>query len=463
MIQPSPPFEPGRPHSFAEYLISIGFPPDVARVTTPAEYCEERERAWERLYRQIMGQMPAPPDRKFATEVVARAIKLNLEPPERYRLLDEIDLGLESDEDRFPFLSSAQLNSGQYETRYLIPGILAAGQLGGIFGAFKTLKTSLTADLLISLASGTPFLGQFAVAQPGKVLFLSGESGLAALQSLARRICAARLLALDELKNFELCPRLPRLDNGADMRSLRRIITNKKPVCVAIDPAYLSIRGYDARNLFAMGALLRPLAEIGDSTGCTILVVHHCKRSKYSSGDPATLDDVAWSGFAEFAAQWLLLSRRRRFDPEAGRHELWFGAGGRAGHHGLWSLDASEGVPGRPARRGWRTTIRSVSMAEAQSDERRFEAGEDRRARHTAVTNERHRKRVLDFLAKKPEGETLRYLRHALSLSAERANLVLASLVESGLVVATEIVKRERRECGYRLSGGNDIPAGNKT
>ena len=78
-------------------------------------------------------------------------------------------------------------------TRYLIPGILAAGQPGGIFGAFKTLKTSITADLLISLASGTPFLGQFDVAEPGRALFLSGESGLAALQSIAGRICSTSL------------------------------------------------------------------------------------------------------------------------------------------------------------------------------------------------------------------------------------------------------------------------------
>src|ERR1700722_10252999 len=57
---------------------------------------------------------------------------------------------------RFRLLTAAQLNAGQYETRSLIPGVLAAGQPGGIFGAFKTLKTSIAADLLISLASGTP-------------------------------------------------------------------------------------------------------------------------------------------------------------------------------------------------------------------------------------------------------------------------------------------------------------------
>ena len=55
---------------------------------------------------------------------------------------------------KFRLLNGAQLNSGQFETRYLIPGLLIAGQPGGIFGSFKTLKTSLAADLMISLASG---------------------------------------------------------------------------------------------------------------------------------------------------------------------------------------------------------------------------------------------------------------------------------------------------------------------
>jgi len=36
----------------------------------------------------------------------------------------------------FRLLSAAELNCARYETRYLIPGLLAAGQPGGIFGAF---------------------------------------------------------------------------------------------------------------------------------------------------------------------------------------------------------------------------------------------------------------------------------------------------------------------------------------
>ena len=336
---------------------------------------------------------------------------------------------------------------------------MAAGQPGGIFGAFKTLKTSLTADLLISLASGTPFLAQFPVDEPGRTLFLSGESGLSALQSIARRVCTSRSLCLDALENFELSPKLPRLDEPADVRALRRIIRDKRPVCVAIDPAYLAVRGDDARNLFAMGSLLRPLAEIGDATGCTILVVHHCKHSQNTVRSPATLDDIAWSGFAEFAAQWLLLSRRRSYDAERGRHELWLTAGGRAGHHGLWALDTSEGVASGFERRKWKTAVRSVSIAEAQSDEERLEASEERRTRRETVTLERHRRRALEILAKHPDGETARRLRRALRLSGRSVTEVLDSLVDDELVVASKIERHERTEVAYRLSVKSKRPA----
>jgi DNA-binding MarR family transcriptional regulator len=442
-------------------LATIGLDPEIAAAVDLAEFCQARDEAWEEVIRQIRGQAPDPDANCHVRGIISRLGLLAQHQPARHEparghelddFRDDIDLADGPDEERFPFFTAAQLNSGQFETRYLINGILAAGQPGGIFGAFKTLKTSLTADLLISLASGTPFLAQFPVAEPGRTLFLSGESGLSALQSIARRVCTSRGLCLDALENFELSPKLPRLDEPADVRALRRIIRDKRPVCVAIDPAYLAIRGESARNLFAMGSLLRPLAEIGDATGCTILIVHHCKRSQNTVRSPATLDDIAWSGFAEFAAQWLLLSRRRPYDAERGRHELWLTAGGRAGHHGLWALDTSEGVAIGFERRKWKTAIRPVSVAEAQSDEERLEATEERRTRREAGTLERHRRRALDILAKHPEGETIRRLRRLLGLNAQRIIDLLDSLVDDGLVVASKIERHERTEVAYRLA-----------
>jgi AAA domain len=337
---------------------------------------------------------------------------------------------------RFRLLTAAQLNAGQYETRSLIPGVLAAGQPGGIFGAFKSLKTSIAADLLISLASGTPFLGRFPVPEPGRVLFLSGESGLAALQSIARRICAERGLSLDSLENFKLSPDLPRLDRPSDVAALKKLVEDEKPVCVVIDPAYLAMGGDQSRNLFAMGSLLHPLAELCESTGCTVLVVHHCKRSS-KLGDPATLDDIAWSGFAEFSAQWLLLSRRRPYDPGTGHHELWLSAGSRAGDHGLWELDVDEGTVQEPKGRTWKPAVRSVTSLQALTDERWVAATEDRNQRRRALSFDCQCQRTLEYLSAYPDGRTARSIRDTLGFSGDRINRLLDWLIEKGHVVKT--------------------------
>ena len=366
---------------------------------------------------------------------------------------------------RFRVVSAAQLDSAQYETRSLIPGLLAAGQPGGIFGAFKTLKTSIAADLLISLASGTPFLGRFPVPKPGRVLFLSGESGLPALQSIARRICAERGLSLESLTNFLLSPDLPRLDRPSDVEALKRLVEKEKPVCVVIDPAYLAMGGDKSRNLFAVGSLLYPLAELCESTGCTILVVHHCKRSN-KLGDPATLDDIAWSGFAEFAGQWLLLSRRRPFDPGTGHHELWLTAGSRAGHHGLWEVDVEEELGPTPAavgfspkgeRRVWRTAVRTVESALVRADERFVEASEDRRLRRRGLTVERQCQRTLEFLAAHPEGCCSHTIREALGLNGGRMSRVLDRLLEKKEIDKVEWYEDRRKHVKYRRVFSTDL------
>ncbi len=347
---------------------------------------------------------------------------------------------------KFRLFTGAQLNSGQHETRYLIPGVLAAGQLGGIFGPFKTLKTSLAADLMISLASGTPFLGRFPVTQPGRVLFLSGESGLPALKSMAQRICAERGLSLDTLENFVCSPDVPKLGDPFDMMAFTELVEREKPVCVVIDPAFLALGGGrkgrgKSKNLFEMGQLLRPLAELCESTGCAVLVVHHCKAGK--AGDPARLEDLAGSGFAELSAQWLLVSRRRPFDPASGQHgtghhELWLTTGSRAGDQGLWELDVDEGAAETSGGRRWKTALRPVTSTTTSADERFVAAREDCNLRRRALAFDRQCQRLLELLTAYPDGRTARFIRDTLGMSGDRIKRVLDSLIEKGHVVRME-------------------------
>src|SRR5580704_3229316 len=375
--------------------------------------------------------------------------------PENYDPESEWPISAELDKlfgQKFRLFSAAQLNSSQPEIRYLIPGVLATGQLGGIFGAFKTLKTSLAADLLISLASGTPFLGRFPVSQPGRVLFLSGESGLPALKSMARRICTERGLSLDALENLVCSPDVPKLGDPFDMMAFTELVEREKPVCVVIDPAFLALGGgrggragaKKSKSLFEMGELLRPLAELCQSTGCAVLVVHHCKRAG-KVGEPAMLEQLAGSGFAEFSAQWLLVSRRRPFEPGTGHHELWLTTGSRAGDQGLWELDIDESAADQPAGGRWKTAVRAVTSSQTLADERFVAASQDRNLRRRAIAFERQCQRTLELMSAYPDGRTARFIRDTLGMSGDRINRVLDSLIEKGHAVRMEDRLIDRR------------------
>jgi hypothetical protein len=191
-----------------------------------------------------------------------------------------------------------------------------------------------------------------------------------------------------------------------------------------------------------------------------VLLVHHCKRSN-RLGDPATLDDIAWSGFAEFAGQWLLLSRRRQFDPGTGHHELWLTAGSRAGHHGLWEVDVEEGfglgpalAAGGPApsgkRRIWQTAVRTVESALVRADEQFVEASEDRRLRRRGLTVDRQGQRTLEFLAAHPEGCCARTIREALGFSGGRMSRILDRLLEKKEIDKIERYEDRRKHVSYR-------------
>jgi DNA-binding MarR family transcriptional regulator len=93
-----------------------------------------------------------------------------------------------------------------------------------------------------------------------------------------------------------------------------------------------------------------------------------------------------------------------------------------------------------------------VSVAEAQSDEERLEATEERRTHREAVTLERHRRRALEVLAQRPTGETARRLRRLLGLNSARVIEVLDSLVDDELVISSKIERHERTEVAYALA-----------
>ncbi len=231
------------------------------------------------------------------------------------------------------------------EPEYFIPGILERSQPGVIAGQFKSLKTTIAAELCYCLVTQKPFLGAYLPVRKFRVGMFSGESGPAQFSKLIKRIGEFHL-DFNPWQHEGLITsfkQLPKIGHIEYMDALVRWIeTNKLELCI-IDPGYAAMSevGDGAGNYYRVAKLLFQITELQQKTGCCILIAPHMtKAPKY---DPPLLSDIQWSGFAEWAGQWILNGKRREWDDKTGQHWLWMVFGGRSGHATTIGLDVLEG------------------------------------------------------------------------------------------------------------------------
>lgn len=335
----------------------------------------------------------------------------------------------------FKLVSCKELASNSYDLEYLVEGTLVARQPCILGGPKKALKTSILVDLGLSLATTKPFLGQFSVKRACEVVMLSGESGMATLKETAMRVGVSKGVRLDSIENLTWCDSLPKFNNRKHLNDLDAIIKERKCEVLIIDPAYLCMPGGNAGELQSQGMLLRAVNEVCARNGAGLVIAHHTKKSSQRQNDhqPPELDDLTWSGFAEFARQWLLLSRRKDYVPGTGDHELWLSIGGSAGHSALWAVDVEEGISGMP--RSWKVELFSPNKARAEKKVSSL------------------RQRIVDAMHERPEGDTKSGIVRAIGgRGGDTTNEALDALVKDGQLVECRVKKGAGTYAGYCLA-----------
>ncbi len=244
-------------------------------------------------------------------------------------------------------MTASQFAEANFTVNYLIEDVAVAGQGGIISGRFKTFKTTIACEMAVALASGSPFLGKFAIPTPENVLVLSGESGRSKLRKTLDRICKRNGHRLADLGDrLHISTRIPAFSRPDHVEALAREIERTQAKLAIIDPTYIAFSGFadKASNPFAMGGILGQVNELMDKTGCTFVLVNHNRKNRGNIGRhaPPELEEISMSGFAEWARWWLLLGPRAEPDDEAGQFRLWMRTGGSEGHHNLWALDFND-------------------------------------------------------------------------------------------------------------------------
>ncbi len=344
---------------------------------------------------------------------------------------------------RWEAIDSPTFFAADYRPKWLVKRAVVEGQPLVIGAPQKTLKTSLAVDMAISLATATPWLGEFACPARRRVAVLSGESGPFTLQETALRICRAKAVepaGLGDFLHWQF--RLPQLAVLEQLDAMRAGLEKDRIEVVIVDPLYLSLlagsEGIKAENLFDTGPLLLRVAQVCQSVGATPILLHHTTKPAARKLEPLELTDLAFSGIAEFSRQWILLSRREAYEPGSGRHNLWMVVGGSMGHGGLYAVDVVEGELSEDfGGRKWEVAVKPGHEARADDKENKQDAKAEA-ARRQAKADDGALLAALDKLA--PGGEAVGYkivqARTDPPLSDKRMSLAFERLI------ADRIVKR---------------------
>ena len=277
--------------------------------------------------------------------------------------------------DRPKIYTGREIGHNTYLREWLVEGLLVEGQSCVVAGPSKSLKTNVSVALAVALMSAGDFLNEFRVKKKVRVLFMSAESGEAAIQSSLKRIMENAGTSWQDLyDNFLMAPWVPHAKDAERLFWFREALGKHKPDVVFIDPVYMATDGEDSANLQKMGQQFATLTEAATKAGATSIFVHHAKKNALNvqQSQPLEMSDMQGAGVAEHFRQWMLLARRERYDPAIpGDHKMWISGGGSNGHSYEHALDINERNVDGEGPTGWSATLSSSHAAKEASDQLR--------------------------------------------------------------------------------------------
>jgi hypothetical protein len=306
-----------------------------------------------------------------------------------------------SGEQVLPVVRVAELPSEELAERWLVEQLWCARSVGVIGGAPKCAKTWLGLDMALSVATGTPCLGKYAVPEPGPVLVYLAEDALRAVRERVEGMARHRGLDLEGVEIHVITAPVLRLDHDRDRTRLWETVRLLRPRLLVLDPL-VRLHGIDENHAGDVAELLGYLRTLQRELGLSVLLVHHTRKNAADgvaagqglrgSGDIHAFGDS--NLYLQRTKEQLILSSEHRAAPAAAPVYLE-----------LVATDAE-------------TTHLEVTAAPDDDTERSLE------------------ERVLDLLA---QGRVLTRasLRDSLAVKNERLGTVLESLERGGKVGRT--------------------------
>jgi hypothetical protein len=204
-------------------------------------------------------------------------------------------------DDGLPVVRAADLDEPDPARRWLIEPLWARAGVGIIGGPPKCWKSWLGLDLALSVASATPCLDTFPVAEPGGVLLYMAEDAACDVKARLAGLCRHRGLALVALPLFVITAPSVRLDLPRDQHRLADTVRRLAPRLLVLDP-FVRLHRINENQASEVAAVLGYLRDLQRTHDLAIAVVHHAR--KHGGPDGQSLrgsgDFFAWVDTALF-------------------------------------------------------------------------------------------------------------------------------------------------------------------
>jgi len=184
-------------------------------------------------------------------------------------------------EEMLPVSRANELDIRSPEKAWLIESMWASAAVGIIGGPPKCCKSWLGLDMALSVASGSPCLGQFPVKRPGPALIFLAEDALPAVRARIEALCTHRQIPMENLDLYVITASSLRLDLAQDQQRLEATLAAFKPRLLLLDPL-VRLHRLDENSATDISSLLGFFREMQRSYDTAIVLVHHLSKKHYA-------------------------------------------------------------------------------------------------------------------------------------------------------------------------------------
>jgi RecA-family ATPase len=177
-----------------------------------------------------------------------------------------------------PVVRVGEIKSQENAQRWLVEGLWGASSVGVIGGAPKCAKTWLGLDMALSVATGTPCLGKYAVPEPGPVLVYLAEDALPVVRERVAGMARHRALDLAGVDIHVITAPTLRLDRDRDRLRLLETTRRLRPRLLLLDPL-VRLHGIDENNAGEVAELLAYFRSLQRQLDLSVLLVHHTRKN----------------------------------------------------------------------------------------------------------------------------------------------------------------------------------------